>query len=173
MKIFKKLSLFFTMSLTLTLILVSTTIYASDSMDNELKFNTEFVEDNDLPITNSEAILVKDTHIQPFINDDGTLSFETSGKIGETLVSSTFKFTKSTSKLTLTASGDPSSYHVYLEKKGTFKWSQVKDITFYTGGTYEYTFSDLSTSGTYRLRFYSPDGKVKGTGSISNYSASK
>lgn len=46
----------------------------------------------DLPSANAHAVqTMADTPI-PAINSDGTFTFETSGGVGETLVSSTFKF---------------------------------------------------------------------------------
>ncbi len=124
----------------------------------------------DLPSADAQAIQMTADIPMPTINSDGTFTFETSGGVGETLVSSTFKFSGTTSKITLGAySTKAKSYTVYLEKKSGLIWTTVKTVTYYTGGDYEYTFTNLDTSATYRLRFFSPDGKIIGTGSISNY----
>ena len=122
-----------------------------------------------LTFTAEPAQYLPQAHETPYINSDGSFTIETSGGVGETLVSSSFKFSSTTSQINITAFGEPDSYTVYLEKKSGLSWKIVKTVTYYTGNLYGYTFTDLSTSATYRLRFFSPDGKITGTGTISNY----
>ena len=123
----------------------------------------------DLPQANATAVPISAETPDPYIDSDCSFTFETSGGVGETLVSSSFKFSSTTSQINITAYGAPKSYTVYLEKKSGLSWKTVKTVTYYTGDLYGYTFTDLSTSSTYRLRFYSPDGKITGNGTISNY----
>jgi hypothetical protein len=122
-----------------------------------------------LPQAHETAVSIPADTPTPYINSDGSFTIETSGGVGETLVSSSFKFSSTTSQINITAFGEPDSYTVYLEKKSGLSWKIVKTVTYYTGNLYGYTFTDLSTSATYRLRFFSPDGKITGTGTISNY----
>jgi hypothetical protein len=87
-------------------------------------------------------------------------------------VSSSFGFSSTSSRITAKATSElnVSSYTIYLEKRVLFVWTVAETVTYYVDGTnYYYDFTDLSTSATYRLRFYSPDGKIIGSGSISNY----
>lgn len=135
--------------------------------NGSLTFTVEPAQD--LPQAHESAVPISVDTPTPYINSDGSFSIETSGGVGETLVSSSFKFSSTTSQINITAYGEPNSYTVYLEKKSGLSWKTVKTVTYYTGKLYGYTFTDLSTSATYRLRFYSPDGKITGSGTISNY----
>lgn len=145
----------------------SFTIFAAAS---DLEFTTVIEEKDNLPEAQAEAVPAINVP-KPYINKDGTFEFRTSGNgVGKTLVSSSFKFSATSSKITIDAGGSPDSYTVYLEKQVILGvWSTVKTVTYYTGGVYEYTFTDLSTSAKYRLRFYSEDEEVHGSGTISNY----
>lgn len=146
------------------------TVFAESS---DLTFHTEVVDITDLPEAHIQAEPV--SGIQPRIDSDGSFTFETDGTdpVGATLVSSEFKFTSTTSEIKAKAFGTPNSYTIYLEKRGLTGWSAVSTATYYTGGTiYGVTHTGLSTSATYRLRFYSPDGFISGSGTISNYKAS-
>lgn len=49
------------------------------------------------------ATVVEDNDMIPAINSDGSFNFETSERVVETLVSSTFKFSATTSQINITA----------------------------------------------------------------------
>ena len=118
-------------------------LFCFSALAGPLTFTDESINIADLPEASANATVVEDNDMILAINSDGSFEFATSGRVGETLVSSTFKFSATTSQINITAYGGPSKYIVYLEKKGILGWGAVHTVTYYTGGTlYGFTFNN-------------------------------
>lgn len=144
------------------------TAYAKGN--NTLSFGEPFMEEEKDYSDSVFATKVTDDFPSPYINSDGTFTVVINS-IGYTVESDRFKVSDSSCTITLDAgpgSAAGSEYNVTLCKDGIVD-TQVKKVTFYTGGVYQYTFTGLSTSSKYYLKFRSNKTTIDCFGSISNY----
>ena len=158
--------------LALALIFGSMTSALASSNGNSITFHEENLDLNVNHVSGKATEATEVTGIEPKIDIGGAFTFSTNGTNGETLVSTEFYFTKSTAKVNAKATGLPNSYIIYLERKDTLVWTTVSTATYYTsnnGTVYGITHTGLSTTKKYRLRFYSPNGTVNGSGTVTNY----
>lgn len=156
--------------MTICVTLLSTPILTY-AKDNTLGFGEPYIKmEKDDYSDSDSASMVCDDIPMPVINEDG--SFEVKiNSIGYVLTSDKFKVSDTSCKITLDAgagSEKGSEYYVTLYKDGVFP-SKVKTITYYTGGVYEYTFKNLSTSSKYFLEIDSNRTTLNCNGTISNY----
>lgn len=150
----------------MTVVIGSSTVSFASAAETASGTNLFTEVDVDKP---SEAL------IQPLIESDGTMTFTVSA--GSQLWSTEFKVSDTSTRFTHTTKllfpnqTSETTFQVTLQKKGLFGWSDVGSaVTMTANGTSrQYDWTDLSTSTTYRLYFYSPNYAITGSGSLSNY----
>lgn len=139
---------------------------------NTLSFGEAYIEEEKDYSEAVSSVIVSESVPTPCIESDGTFTVDINN-VGYVLTSSKFKVSDTSCKITIDAgagSGAGSEYYVTLYKDGIID-TKVQKVTYYTGGIYEYTFTGLSTSSKYYLKFDSNLTTLHCYGTISNYVA--